>query len=61
MKYIIIKASRVSRVPYSGPSCKEAGLPSKGIYYSDKKSAEIDALKLSKVNPVGFRVIRVSK
>ena len=59
--YIIRKSSRSGNTPYScGLTCEEAGVPCEHIY-KDKIKAISDAEKLSKVNPIGFDVVRVVK
>jgi hypothetical protein len=60
--FIIMKSSRAYEGAtilnaYSQPdTCACAGVE-QGKLYSDKKSAQIDADKLSKCNPVGFVVV----
>lgn len=59
--YIIRKSSRSGNTPYAcGLTCEEAGVPC-GYTYKDKNAAIIDAEKLSKVNPIGFDVIKIIK
>lgn len=55
MLFFITKSSRHSWTPYDGPACKAAGVPS-GKLYSSEEEAQVDADKLSSVNPVGFTV-----
>jgi hypothetical protein len=54
-KWIIVKKSRDSDLPYRGITCDMAGIEP-GQYYSNKKEAVADAEKLSSFNPVGFKV-----
>jgi len=59
--YIIRKSSRSNIAPYScGLTCAEAGVPCEHLY-TDRATALKDAEKLSKVNPVGFDVVRVAR
>jgi hypothetical protein len=63
--FIIMKSSRfelsksndIKYSPYNGPSCISADVEP-GKVYDDLESAELDCLKLIKVNPVGFVVIQ---
>ncbi len=55
-RWVIHKWSRSPHtVSYNGPSCQHAGVIG-GRVYDDKEEAEVDAKKLSQVNPVGFCV-----
>ncbi len=56
--YIICKSSRAEDLPYAGPTCELAGIPS-GIFYFTKGTAEKDARLLNKHNSVGFEVREV--
>jgi hypothetical protein len=61
MSYFVLrKKSRWERNvrPYEGWSCERAGV-TPGQIYTDESLAEADAVKLSKVNPVGFDVVPV--
>ena len=60
-KFIIMKSSRAFDNPttlwaYRGPACIAAGVEP-GKVYDDKESAQVDADKLGKCNPVGFVVL----
>jgi hypothetical protein len=54
MIWFISKRSRNSG-PYTGPSCKKAGVEP-GKIYTNLEEAQRDAVKLNYVNPVGFWV-----
>jgi len=59
--FIIMKSSRsyegVAPInAYSGPSCACAGVEP-GKVYNSRESAQVDADKLSRCNPVGFVVV----
>lgn len=61
MKYIIMKSSRSFDNPsaiwaYRGSTCIDAGVEP-GKIYDDFESAQKDADKLTKYNPVGFVVL----
>ena len=59
MKWVIHKSSRLpEQTSYDGPTCEAAKVKGGQIYFT-KKSAEKDAKKLSKVNPVGFKVSKL--
>ena len=59
--YIIRKSSRSGIAPYScGIICDEAKVPCEHIY-RDRDKALSDREKLSKVNPVGFDVVRCAR
>lgn len=58
--WIIVKRSRDATTPYSGPYCGWAGVDP-GTYYLDYGMAYKDSLKLNKVNPVGFTVIKLNE
>lgn len=60
--YIIMKASRIpfdntpkGRDAYQGITCEQADIEP-GQIYDNYQKAQIDADKLSAINPVGFRV-----
>jgi len=53
--YHIHKKSRAPGTPYQGPTCDRAGVKP-GRVYETEAEAQIDADKLSEVNPVGFEV-----
>ena len=59
-KYIINKSSRYTSEPYSGPTCAEAGVE-EGKIYEEYDRAIYDAAKLTRCNPVGFRVLDLQK
>lgn len=60
MKYIIRKVSRLTSTPYADRvTCMKARVPF-GKYYTSRRKAEIDAKRLSRVNPVGFEVVEVA-
>lgn len=56
-RYVIVKSSRLygGGVGYSGIACERAGVDA-GKVYQSKEEALIDAEKMTRVNPVGFRV-----
>jgi hypothetical protein len=63
--YIIMKKTRAVENPtklnaYRGPACKEAGVQP-GLVYISKMEAQEDAIKLGKINPVGFVVLPLIK
>lgn len=60
MKYFIVKASRTSQWPYTGPTCRRAGVE-EGKIYNTIEEAQKDAKQLTKYNPVGFKVYVVEK
>lgn len=56
MPFVIAKSCREPRrESYSGFSCGLAGVEP-GLVYATRKEAEIDAQKLTAVNPIGFIV-----
>ena len=55
MPWYIVKRTRVSDSPYIGPSCAKANVKP-GRTYEHRGTAQRDARRLSKVNPVGFDV-----
>ncbi len=55
MKFFIHKSSRMAKSPYAGPTCERAGI-TPGKEYDSEEEAQIDAAKLSEMNPVGFVV-----
>lgn len=60
-EFIIIKNLRYYekiRYGYTGPSCLIAKVQP-GKVYNSEKEASLDAEKLSKVNPIGFKVVEV--
>jgi len=60
MRFMIVKMSRLSTSPYTGPTCKRAGVQ-EGMVYLSIDNARSDAAKLSRINPVGFEVVECSK
>jgi len=56
MAYMIVKAIRIGEHPYSGPACHKAEVEP-GKIYQKRWEAELDAVLLTKVNPVGFEVV----
>ena len=54
--YYIEKNTRIAVAPFSGEICCEKAGVVPGRWYQFRRDAEVDAEKLSQVNPVGFHV-----